>query len=57
MGSLTTPMEFLRPTDHFMDELEAKVRLFEAIARNNNGSKTANDIAAEVIALLELLLR
>ena len=40
-----------------MDELEAKVRLFEAIARNSNGSKTAKDIADEAIVLLELLMR
>ena len=40
-----------------MDELEAKVRLFEAIAHNDNGSKTANDIAEEVMALLVLFLR
>ena len=40
-----------------MDEFEAKVRLFEAIARNNNGSKTAADIADEVIALLKLFQR
>ncbi len=38
-----------------MDELEAKVRLFEAIARNSNNNKPANKIAEEVIDLLKRL--